>query len=324
SVYILNLTVHPTYEFTENAAIGNGDSYNWHGQNLSTQGTYYDSLSTVQGCDSVYILNLTVHPTYEFTENTAICNGDSYNWHGQNFSTQGTYYDSLSTVQGCDSVYMLNLTIHPTYEFTENAAICNGDSYNWHGQNLNSQGSYYDSLSTVQGCDSVYILNLIVNDLPMVSLNGLNTFYCVYHDAVVMTGTPAGGIFSGQGVSGNEFTPSTAGLGTWPIVYSYTNSNSCTGNDTVWVEVDACMGTSENESLYFKLFPNPNSGQFTIVINEDMYITVFSLLGIEVYKGFYVKGTHVLNMQYLPAGIYNLCYEGKNIFEIETIIIQRQ
>ncbi|MDD3878060.1 MAG: cohesin domain-containing protein, partial [Bacteroidales bacterium] len=163
SIFVLYLTVNPTYEFTENTSICNGGSYSWHGQNLSTQGTYYDSLSTVLGCDSVYVLHLTVNPVYEFIENADICNGATYLWHGQNLSTQGTYYDSLSTVQGCDSVYILNLTVHPTYEFTENAAICNGDSYNWHGQNLSTQGSYYDSLSTVQGCDSVYILNLTVH-----------------------------------------------------------------------------------------------------------------------------------------------------------------
>jgi hypothetical protein len=46
-----------------------------------------------------------------------------------------------------------------------------------------------------------------------------------------MTGTPAGGTFSGAGVSGSIFTPSSAGIGTHTITYTVT-SGGCTATAT--------------------------------------------------------------------------------------------
>jgi gliding motility-associated-like protein len=42
-------------------------------------------------------------------------------------------------------------------------------------------------------------------------------------------GSPAGGTYSGTGVTANTFSPSTAGVGTYSIVYTYTNPvTTCT------------------------------------------------------------------------------------------------
>jgi trimeric autotransporter adhesin len=118
------LTVNPEYTFIENHAICNGETYLWHGTNYTTTGTYTATYPTAQGCDSVYTLNLTVNPEYTFIENHAICNGETYLWHGTNYTTTGTYTATYSTAQGCDSVYTLNLTVNPEYTFIENHAIC--------------------------------------------------------------------------------------------------------------------------------------------------------------------------------------------------------
>jgi len=187
SVYVLNLTVNAEFEYTENEEICESDTFMWHGNNYNTTGVYYDSLLTVNGCDSVYVLNLTVHPEFEYTENQEICDGDSFLWHGNSYAMAGTYYDSLLTVFGCDSVYILNLTVHPVYEFAENQQICDGDSFLWHGNSYAIAGTYYDSLLTVYGCDSVYILNLTVNPVPTVLINGA-TVIC-NGDTALLTAT---------------------------------------------------------------------------------------------------------------------------------------
>lgn len=40
-------------------------------------------------------------------------------------------------------------------------------------------------------------------------------------------GEPAGGVYSGTGVSNNEFDPATAGIGSHPITYTYTSQSGC-------------------------------------------------------------------------------------------------
>ncbi|MEI7726069.1 MAG: hypothetical protein WCK09_13255 [Bacteroidota bacterium] len=71
--------------------------------------------------------------------------------------------------------------------------------------------------------------NIIINPLPAVSFSLATT---VNADAIVtLTGSPAGGTFSGPGVSGNTFTASVAGIGgPYTISYSYTNENGCSNS----------------------------------------------------------------------------------------------
>jgi len=50
---------------------------------------------------------------------------------------------------------------------------------------------------------------------------------CTSGVAVVLAGTPAGGVFSGPGVSGGRFDPAAAGVGTQVLTYTVTDSLGC-------------------------------------------------------------------------------------------------
>ncbi|HKR04845.1 MAG TPA: gliding motility-associated C-terminal domain-containing protein, partial [Bacteroidia bacterium] len=68
--------------------------------------------------------------------------------------------------------------------------------------------------------------------LPTVTLSNLNSV-CV--DAITFAlsgGSPLGGIYSGTGVTANNFNPSIAGVGTHSINYSFTDLNGCTNSAT--------------------------------------------------------------------------------------------
>jgi hypothetical protein len=79
---------------------------------------------------------LTVYPAFIFTESHDICQDEIYHWHGNDYSTQGIFYDSLLNVSGCDSLYILNLSvIHVNTSLTvsDTAIIANtsGAAYQW-------------------------------------------------------------------------------------------------------------------------------------------------------------------------------------------------
>lgn len=162
SVYQLNLTVTPSYEVLQSAAICEGETYMFRGKVLTEQGTYYDSLTTVHGCDSVIKLVLTINPTYLFEKDVEICDSETYEFRGRTLNQTGTYYDNLQTGTGCDSVYKLNLTVHPTYFFHTVETTCDNHPYSYRGKLYDKSGVYYDSLATTFGCDSVYRLDLTV------------------------------------------------------------------------------------------------------------------------------------------------------------------
>jgi hypothetical protein len=67
---------------------------------------------------------------------------------------------------------------------------------------------------------------------PTVTFTGFNGVgYCVGDAAVTLVGDPLGGTFSGTGISGDQFDPAVAGVGTFDIQYDYTDVNACASFD---------------------------------------------------------------------------------------------
>lgn len=90
--------------------------------------------------------------------------------------------------------------------------------------------SYTDGI----GCSGSATATITVNPLPVVSA-GNYAPVCVNAPDVVLNGSPAGGTFSGTGVSGTNFDPSS---GTQTITYVYTNANGCTNSATTTITVN--------------------------------------------------------------------------------------
>ncbi len=165
SIYTTMLSYYPVYDTTYNAFICQGQTYTTPGGQAATAtGLYTDTLNTINGCDSVVHVNLTVYPTYNSTVNTSICNGDTYTLpDGSTTSAAGTYTDTLPTVNGCDSIIVTQLSVNPTYDTTYTDTICAGNNYTLPGgSTVNTPGIYNDTLSTVNGCDSAFHVTLVV------------------------------------------------------------------------------------------------------------------------------------------------------------------
>ncbi|MFK7905653.1 MAG: hypothetical protein AB8B69_11035, partial [Chitinophagales bacterium] len=68
-----------------------------------------------------------------------------------------------------------------------------------------------------------------VLDCPPLNINivDFEEYHCINAPAASLSATPAGGVFSGAGVSGNQMTPSSAGEGDHVLTYIYTTENGC-------------------------------------------------------------------------------------------------
>ena len=78
---------------------------------------------------------------------------------------------------------------------------------------------------------------VIVRTPPEVSITGLWPAYCVYDISSTAVGNPVGGIFSGPGLTGNDFYPDSANIGLNTITYLYIDEYGCPNSDTVSVTV---------------------------------------------------------------------------------------
>ncbi len=93
-------------------------------------------------------------------------------------------------------------------------------------------GNFYRAKITGQTCAPYYteIKSIVLTPLPIIGFSGLQANYCMNASPITLTGTPSGGSFSGNGMTGNVFSPLAAGPGTHTVTYSYTDiQTQCTG-----------------------------------------------------------------------------------------------
>ena len=160
SIVTVHLFVAPIVYESYAEAICKDEPY-YFGKNILTKpGVYVDTAVSMYGCDSITTLTLRVHEPYLIDQYIEACHNDTFMFRGMLIDEPGIYYDSMLTQHGCDSVYRLIYNKTPTYMFQEEDSICVGSTYNFRGMTLTKPGVYYDSLSTVSGCDSIYKLVL--------------------------------------------------------------------------------------------------------------------------------------------------------------------
>ena len=128
------------------------------------------------------------------------------------------------------------------------------------------------------GCTGTSTVQTTVQALPQVAFSGLDSIYCSTDASVTLTGSPAGGTFSGPGVSGNVFEPAAAGNGVHSITYTFTDGNGCTNQAVSGTQVDACTGTEPAALSQLLLYPSPTSGIFYLQLPEDLPFTALEVL----------------------------------------------
>ena len=112
SVVTLALTVNPVYEENITVSICEGSVYNGYGFNESEAGVYSQMLESGNGCDSIVTLILTVNPVYEEIIEATIAPGETYTEYGFNESEAGVYSHIFNSIDGCDSVITLRLSVN--------------------------------------------------------------------------------------------------------------------------------------------------------------------------------------------------------------------
>ena len=228
SVVTMTLTVNPTYNVIDTKTICASQlPYEWNGVTFAAAGTKTTTLNTVNGCDSVVTMTLTVNPTYNVIDTTTICASQlPYEWNGVTFAAAGTKNVTLQSVNYCDSIVAMTLTVNPTYNTPITESICQGQSYSFYGQNLTTAGVYTHTLTTSKGCDSIITLTLTVNPLPTVIIFGDGSF--CQGDNVTLTAMGASSYDWNNGSQTATTTVSTGGIYT----VTGTDTNGCRNTAT--------------------------------------------------------------------------------------------
>jgi len=241
-----------------------------------------------------------------------------------------TYTVTGTDANGCTNTDMITVTVNSLPAVVANStapAVCDGSpvtlsgsgatSYTWSGgvtDNLAfvpvSTTTYTVTGTDANGCMNIDSINVQVNPNPSVTVSLGQDTACTTAGNITLNGeSPAGGTWSGPGVTGNSFDPVAAGMGNIMIMYMYTDANGCSGSatDSIWVDICSDI-TNVSANGNVSLFPNPASTQFTIQLAAapaaPVTVEVTNELG-QVVNSFTMTGTtQQVNMTSLNAGVY--------------------
>ncbi|MFY7732063.1 MAG: LamG-like jellyroll fold domain-containing protein [Bacteroidia bacterium] len=145
---------------TLNTKICAGKTYAFGSQQLSTAGTYHRTTTSVNGCDSIIKLNLTLANASTASINRVGCG--SLVIYGKTYTQTGQYKDTLINAAGCDSIVTLNLTINSGGPAINNIVQSTCNNFVLNGKTYTNTGIYHDTLigASATGCDSILVLNL--------------------------------------------------------------------------------------------------------------------------------------------------------------------
>lgn len=296
------------------------------GQTLSANstGTYYVTVTSSNGCTKSDSIGVTINslPVVNLGNDTLLCGGSltlnsgntgfihlwSDNSTGQTLTvfTTGTVSVTVSDpTTSCVSSDAIVVTFNqkPIVNLGNDTTQCagsitlnagNGGSVLWNTGattatiNVTASGMYYAKV-TNGGCATSDTVLLTINPLPTVGFPAIADV-CFQGLPFMMNATPAGGTFTGgTAVNGIMFDPTTAGVGSHPVLYSYTDANSCSNSITQNINVADCTGIEEYiNSGDVNVYPNPTNGMFTINVTSanfnELNISISNIQGKEIYN----------------------------------------
>ena len=114
STWTLTVNGNPTLTYSDDTTLGANElPYTVHGHAFTAAGTLTETVpSLVTGCDSTWTLTVNVNPTYNVTDAKTICESElPYIWNGVTFTAAGIQTATLPTVNNCDSIVTMTLTV---------------------------------------------------------------------------------------------------------------------------------------------------------------------------------------------------------------------
>ena len=200
------------------------------------------------------------------------------------FATKTIVVDKLPTITWTQTFSSVCINANPL-PLTASTDVGTG-SYSGAGVSGNTfnpgtagVGTHTITYTATNGACSVFATKtIVVNGLPTVSAGTYNPV-CVNSSSFTLTqGSPAGGTYSGTGVTSNVFNPTSAGVGVHTLTYTYTDANGCTNSATTTITVNALVSANAGnddeadlDELSYQLGatnPSPATGLWTKVSGD--------------------------------------------------------
>lgn len=275
--------------------------------------------------------------TYQWLADNMNVNGAIDTW--LNVSATGTYQLVFTNPAGCyatSNTVAVTVMPKPEVTITQNPpSACIGDTvqliavadssvqHYWWSMPGGASDTTSDIITTNAGNYSVVVqstincydtagTNLVFHSLPQVAVNGNPDSVCSNNGLLQLTGgSPAGGIYTGNGITNNALNPATGGIGPRIIHYTYTDSNTCSNSSTEVISVVVCTGIDYlDASASVLLYPNPACDFLIVEWKESLLSPVFEIYDeagrLQPVTAKTERNKTAFDITGLPAGAYNI------------------
>lgn len=308
--------------------------------------------------------NTTVHPLplVDAGNDYSVCQGDptvlngsgatSYVWN--NGVTDGIPFTPTATAtytvigtdaNGCSNTDSVTITLNslPNVNVPDTAVCSNGTitldagtgftAYSWNTGagtqtiNVNTSGTYWVTVVDFNGCQ--------VTDTSIVSLYpdptifiGNDTTICTIDNLILNApGGFASYIWSTGANTQSITVAGSQGAGLYTYSVGATDANGCIARDTIRVTIQDCTGINEMAlNAHIILYPNPNSGDFTIFaegIENNARLTIYSIDGKIILSEAINNAAQKNITLNVESGVYFIQISSANKISTHKLIIQK-
>jgi hypothetical protein len=202
---------------------------------------------------------------------------------------------------------------------TNDVTLCYGEGMVLEGAYRTEPGTYYDTLSSSMGCDSMVITNLSFYPVIDVTVTDAGSKFTANETGAGYKWVDCNDGYSPiSGETGQSFTPTT------------------TGDYAVIVTVGSCSDTSECfhfsvtglqniSKAYCTIYPNPNKGQFTIELAKfeaNTTVEIYNTTGDILWKKELTGNIQHIEAGTMEVGIYFIKITNDKRQLVEKIVIQ--
>ncbi len=237
------------------------------------------------------------------------------------FTSTGSIQVKIISVNGaCVDSASVTVQVLPTFNSSSSATICKGNTYNFHGNLLTTAGTYVDTLSAINSCDSVVTLNLNISnpDTAVTRIgNNLNaSSNTTYQWVDCATGQAI------PGATNQNYTATTNG--SYRVIV--TNSLGCVDSSGCHTISGVGIHQQQADREEITVYPNPvtqGANVHFMTSSESINrIRVYNIAGVMVMSLIVNEQSVNLNTEKLAAGSYTarIQTQGGAIVPVQLII----